>query len=68
MGLILRNTEVLQAQVCFLEQQELKVQVLTVAVGVGVVPRAALLTPWPSELGSAETIPGRVAASRQRPD
>lgn len=68
MGYILRNTEVLQAQVCFLEQQELKVQVLTVAVGVGVVPRAALLTPRPSELGSAETIPGGVAASRQRPD
>lgn len=58
----------MQEQVCPLEQQELKVQVLTVAVGVGVVPRAALLTPWPGKLGSAETIPGGVAAPRQRPD
>lgn len=52
----------------FLEQQELQAEVLTVAVGVGVVPRAALLTPWPCKLSSAETIPSRVAASRQRPD
>lgn len=41
---------------------------LTVAVGVGVVPSAALLTPWPGKLRPAETPPGGVAASRQRPD
>lgn len=40
----------------------------SVAVGVGVVPRAALLTPRPSKLGFAETPPDGVAASRQRPD
>lgn len=39
-----------------------------VAVGVGVVPSAALLTPWPGKLRPAETPPGGVAASRQRPD
>ena len=50
------------------EQQELNVNILTVAVGIGVVPRTALLTPWPSKLGSAETPPDGVAASRQRPD
>lgn len=41
---------------------------LTVAVGVGVVPSAALLTPWPGKLRPAETPPGGVAASRQRPN
>lgn len=41
---------------------------LTVAVGVGVVPSAALLAPRPGILRSAETPPGGVAASRQRPD
>lgn len=40
---------------------------LTIAVGVGVVPRAAVLTAWPSKLSSAETIPSRVTASRQGP-
>lgn len=49
-------------------QQELTVHVLTVAVGVGVVPRTALLAPRPRKLGSAETPPDGVAASRQRPD
>lgn len=42
--------------------------VLTIAVGVGVVPGAALLAPRPSKLGSAETPPDGVAAARQRPD
>lgn len=40
----------------------------SVAVGVGVVLRTALLTPWPSKLGSAETPPSGVAASRQCPN
>lgn len=65
MDSILRNTKALQ--VCSLEQQELKAEVLTIAVGVGVEPRAAVLTAWPSKLGSAETVPGGVAAPRQRP-
>lgn len=50
------------------DKQELNVNVLTVAVGVGVVLRTALLTPWPSKLGSAETPPSGVAASRQCPN
>lgn len=50
------------------DQQELNVNILTVAVGVGVVPRTALLAPRPSKLGSAETPPDRVTASWQRPD
>lgn len=40
----------------------------SIAVGVGVVPRAALLAPWPSKLGSAEALPIGVTASWQRPN
>ena len=50
------------------EQQEPPARRLTVAVGVGVVPGAALLAPRPGKLGSAEASPEGVAASRQRPD
>lgn len=61
----MRNTESGKNRHVF--QRELNVEVLTVAVGVGVVPRAALLAPRPGKLGSAETPPDGVAASRQRP-
>lgn len=40
----------------------------SIAVGVGVVPGAALLTPWPCKLGLAETPPRGVTASWQRPN